>query len=410
MFLPTSLATILILASVVALGPLSTDMYLPALPRLTTELNASIDQVQITLSIFFGGFAVAQLLYGPLADRFGRKSVLLGGLFLFTAASFGCATATTIEELILFRFLQALGACGGPVLGRTMIRDIYGPTQSARVLSMMGTIMALAPAVAPIVGGYMLLVFNWSAIFIFLGVYGAIVTLIIMFKVQESLQPENISSLHPMSILRNYNQLLHSRIFLGYTLCCSFIFSGLFSFLSGSSFVLIDFFGVPEANYGFYFTAVVLGYMSGAQFSQRFGSRFGINKILIIGTSFATVSGSAMLLASLLEIHNLYWVIGCQVFFMMAVGMVMPQTMAGAMGPFSKMAGTASALLGFTQSGIAAIVGLIVGHNHSGTPTVMAASISLMGILSLASYWLIIRPATTEAESTLGKLTDKELS
>ena len=352
MFLPTSLATILVLASIVALGPLSTDMYLPSLPRLTTELSASIDQVQITLSIFFGGFAVAQLLYGPLADRFGRKLILLGGLFLFTAASFGCATATSIEELIFFRFLQALGACGGPVLGRTMIRDIYGPTQSARVLSMMGTIMALAPAIAPIIGGYMLLVFNWSAIFIFLGAYGAIVTLIIMFKIQ----------------------------------------------------------GVPEANYGFYFTAVVLGYMSGTQLGQRLGPRLGINKMLISGTMLAALSGSAMLAASLLELHYLYWVIGCQVFFMMAVGIVMPQAMAGAMGPFPKMAGTASALLGFTQSGIAAIVGLIVGHSHTGTPTVMAASISLMGVLALTSYWLIIRPTTFDAKNTLGKAADKELS
>ncbi len=163
---------------------------------------------------------------------------------------------------------------------------------------------------------------------------------------------------------------------------------------------------MPEANYGFYFTAVVLGYMVGTQLGHRLGSRIGINRMLIIGTSLAAFAGSTMLAVSLLEMHSLYWVIGCQVFFMMAVGIVMPQAMAGAMGPFSKMAGTASALLGFTQSGIAAIVGLIVGHSHTGTPTVMAASISLMGIMALISYWLIIRPTTIEAESTLGKLAD----
>lgn len=403
MFLPTSLATILVLASIVALGPLSTDMYLPALPRLTTELNASIDQVQTTLSIFFAGFAVAQLLYGPLADRFGRKSILLGGLILFTIASFGCATATNIEGLITFRFLQALGACGGPVLGRTMIRDIYGPTQSARVLSMMGTIMALAPAVAPIIGGYMLLIFNWSAIFIFLGAYGAFITVLIMFKVKESLKPENVNSLHPLSIMKNYSKLLRSRIFLGYTLCCSFIFSGLFSFLSGSSFVLIDFFGVAEVDYGFYFTAVVLGYMIGSQLGQRFGPHAGINKMLLTGSFIAAIAGSAMLAASLLGLHYLYWIIGCQIFFMMAVGIVMPQAMAGAMGPFHKMTGTASALLGFTQSAIAAIVGLIVGHNHTGTPTIMASSICLMGILTLMSYLFIIKPATTEVKTSLAR-------
>ena len=396
MFAPTSLATILVLASVVALGPLSTDMYLPALPSLVDELNSSIDQVQITLSIFFGGFAVAQLVYGPLADRFGRKSILLAGLVLFTLASFGCAMATTIEELIAYRFLQALGACGGPVLGRTMIRDIYGPTQSAKVLSMMGTIMALAPAIAPIIGGYMLLSLNWAAIFVFLGVYGAITTLLIGLKVSESLAPENVSSLHPKAIFTNYKTLFSSPVFLGYTLCCSFTFSGLFSFLSGSSFVLIDFFGVPEDHYGFYFTAVVLGYMSGTQIGQRIGPRLGINKMLLLGTLLAAIAGSAMMGASLLGLHNLYWVIFCQVLFMAAVGIVMPQSTAGAMSPFAKMAGTASALLGFTQSAIAAGVGMVVGHTYSGTPTVMATSIALMGFLALLSFIFIVRPATTQ--------------
>lgn len=400
MFAPASLATIIVLASVVALGPLSTDMYLPALPRLTDSLNTSIDQVQITLSIFFAGFAVAQLIYGPLGDRFGRKPILLAGLSLFTLASFGCATASTIEELILYRFLQAVGACGGPVLGRTMVRDIHGPKKSADVLSMMGTIMALAPALAPILGGYMLLILDWQSIFIFLGVYGVVTTLLIFFMVQESLEPENVSSIQPLKVLSNYGTLLKSKVYLGYTLACSFTFSGLFSFLSGSSFVLIDYFGVPEENYGFYFTVVVLGYMSGTQVGQRIGPRIGINKMLVSGTSLAALSGGLMFGASVIDMHHLYWVVGCQFFFMMAVGMVLPQAMAGAMGPFPNMAGTASALLGFIQSGVAAIVGLIVGHTHSGTPTVMATSIFVMGTLALVSYLIFISPSQTPAEES----------
>lgn len=396
MFSPTSLATILVLASVVALGPLSTDMYLPSLPRLTTELNAAIDQVQITLSIFFAGFAVAQLIYGPLADRLGRKPILLAGLALFTLASFGCAMANTIDELILYRFLQALGACGGPVLGRTMVRDIHGPERSAQVLSMMGTIMALAPAAAPILGGYMLSWFNWPAIFIFLGVYGALTFLLILLGTKESLDPAQVSSLRPGKIARNYGELLQSRIYLGYTLCCSFTFAGLFSFLSGSSFVLIDFFQVPEAHYGYYFTAVVLGYMAGTQIGQRLGPNQGINRLLVSGTTLASVAGGLMFAASWLAMDNLYWVIGCQFFFMMAVGMVMPQAMAGAMGPFPHMTGTASALLGFIQSGMAALVGLVVGHSHTGTPLVMAASIFMMGLLALISYWLLIKPISPQ--------------
>lgn len=391
MFVATSLATVLVLASVVALGPLSTDMYLPALPRLTEELLTTVDQVQITLSIFLAGFAVAQLIYGPLADRFGRKPVLLAGLGLFTLASFGCAAAGSIDELIVYRFLQALGACGGPVLGRTMVRDIHGPVHSARVLSMMGTIMALAPAVAPIIGGYLLLFFNWNSIFIFLGIYGALVFVIISTQVGESLAPENVSSINPGKVLGNYRTLITHPLFLGYTLCCSFTFAGLFSFLSGSTFVLIDFFAVSETHYGFYFTAVVFGYMAGTQISQRLGPRCGINPMLQAGTLLAALAGGAMLAASALNWHSLYWLIGCQVLFMVAVGMVMPQAMAGAMGPFPAMAGTASALLGFIQSTIAALIGLAVGHLHTGSPTVMAASIALMGLLSVLSYWLVVQ-------------------
>lgn len=396
MFKPHSIAVIITLASVVALGPLSTDMYLPTLPGLTQVFSTSVDQVQITLSVFLFGFAVAQLIYGPLADRLGRKPILLSGLALFTLASLGCATATTIEQLILFRFLQALGACCGPVLGRTMVRDIHGPVDSAKVLSMMGTIMALAPAIAPIIGGYMVIWFDWTSIFLFLTGYGAISICLIMLKVPESLATENRSSLHLASIAHNYATLLRHRTFLGYTLACSFIYAGLFSFLSGSSFVLIDYFGVKEQHYGLFFTVVVLGYMTGTQIAQRVGPRIGINTMLLRGALLGTLSGSLMLIPSLLELHNLWLLIGAQTLFMMAVGIVMPQAMAGALAPFPKIAGTASSLLGFTQSLIAASAGLLVGHYHSGTPTTMTISIATMGALSLLSFVLLVK--TTPAQ------------
>lgn len=397
MFLPTSMATILVLAALVALGPLSTDMYLPSLPRLTTLFDTTVDQVQITLSIFFIGFAVAQLIYGPLADRFGRKKIILSGMLIFTFASFGCATADTIEELILFRFLQAVGACGGPVLGRTMIRDIYGPTEAARVLSLLGTIMALAPAIAPIIGGQFLIFFDWNAIFIFLGVYGLIISVIFFLKINESLAPEHVNSLQPLKILGNFGELIKSRVFLGYTLCCSFIFSGLFCFLSGSSFVLIDFFNVKEEHYGYFFIFVSGGFMVGAQLVQRLASTLGSYKMLMLGTGMSATAGSAMLIASLAELHNVYWLVACQSIFMIGVGIVMPLTNAGAMAPFPKMAGTSSSLLGFSQSSIAAGVGLVIGHTQTGTPTVMAAGIGGMGILAFLSFMILIRPTLAKA-------------
>lgn len=397
MFKPQSTAVIITLAAAVALGPLSTDMYLPSLPNLTTVFDTTVDRVQITLSVFLYGFAFAQLVYGPLADRFGRKPVMLVGLALFIIASVGCVQSSTIEELILFRFLQALGACGGPVLGRTMVRDIHGPVNAAKVLSMMGSIMALAPAIAPVIGGYMVVWFEWSSTFIFLCCYAVIAFLLITFKVPESLAPENRSSLKPLVILNNFWTLLKHREYIGYSLCCSFIFSGLFAFLSGAPFVLIDFFNVPAQHSGIFYAVASCGFLSGTLIAQRIGSRVGINGVLKRGTTLAVISGLTMLLPALFDLHNLWLTTISQICYMVGVGMVMPQAMAGALAPFSKMAGTASSLLGFTQSLIAASVGMLVGHYHSGTPTTMALSIALMGSLSLLSFWLLVKPAITKA-------------
>lgn len=391
MFSPQSLATIVTLAAAVALGPLSTDMYLPALPRMTDDLHTSVDQMQLTLSVFFAGFAVAQLLYGPLADRFGRKPIMMAGLAIFSLASIGCAMATTVEQLTAFRFVQALGACGGPVLGRTMVRDIHGPEKAAPVLALIGTIMALAPAVAPVFGGGLIIWFDWQAIFLFLAFFGFVLMAVYGLNVQESLKEEYKKPFNLASVLNSYSRLLRHREYVGYTLTCSFVFSGLFCFLSASSFVLINFFGVAEEHFGFYFTMVVCGYVIGTQLVQRFSVYVGQRKMLFQGALIAMVAGIAMAVPSLLQKDTLGWLIGTQVLFMVGVGMVMPLSMGGALAPFSDIAGTASSLLGFLQSLVAATVGIIVGHMYSETPLVMTVAIAMMGTLTLVSYLLFLR-------------------
>lgn len=392
MFKPQSTAVIITLATALALGPLSTDMYLPSLPGLTEVFNTRVDRVQITLSVFLYGFAVAQLFYGPLADRFGRKPILLTGLALFTVASFGCAQASTIEELILFRFLQALGACSGPVLGRTMVRDIHGPVNAAKVLSIMGSIMALAPALAPVIGGYLAAVFNWNATFIFLTGYGLISFILIAFKVPESLALDNRTSLQPRVIATNFRTLFKHRIYLGYTLCCSFIFAGLFAFLSGAPFVLIDYFNVPPEHSGIFYALASGGFLTGSLIAHRTGSQSGINGVIKRGTLISVIAGLCMLIPALLDIHHLWLTAITQIVYMCGVGMVMPQAMAGALAPFAKKAGTASSLLGFIQSLLAASVGMLVGYYHSDTPTAMAFTIALMSALAMLSFRLLIRP------------------
>jgi len=390
MFPAHSMAVIITLAAVVALGPLSTDMYLPALPQLTGVFSTTIDQVQVTLSVFLYGFAVAQLVYGPLADRFGRKPILLIGLILFLASSVGCALANSIEELILYRFLQALGACSGPVLGRTMVRDIHGPVNAAKVLSIMGSIMALAPILAPVLGGYITVLFDWSATFYFLTLYALLAVLLIQFKVSESLDPELKSSLNPAAIAKNFTTLLKDRNYLGYTFCCSAVFAGLFAFMSGSSFVLIDYFSVETEHAGIFYALASGGYLLGTQIGHRIGPRIGIDRMLFIGGVLATSSGLAMAIPALLDIHHLWLTTITQIAYMSAVGIVMPQAMAGALTHFPHIAGTASSLLGFIQSLLAASAGLLVGHYHSGTPTTMALTIAVMGAFSLLFFKALV--------------------
>jgi len=381
----------------VALGPLSTDMYLPALPSLTGFFETTTDKVQLTLSVFFLGFAFAQLIYGPLSDRFGRKPLLIIGLSVFMLASIGCVFATSIEQLIFYRFLQAVGGCAGPVLGRTIVRDIHGAKHSAKVLSHIGTAMALAPAIAPILGGYINNLFDWQSIFIFLAVYGGISIALLVKNVPETCPEEKHHSIHPLLILKNFGFLLSHRHYVGYVLTCSFIFSGLFSFLSGSSFVLIEFLGIKSQHFGYYFTGMVFGYMTGTFIAGHLTLKWGINRLIIWGTSISAIAGIMMNAFALLEIYGVVFIIAPMYFFMVGVGIVMPQTMAGALAPFPKLAGTASSLLGFLQSLTAAIVGTLVGHLYTGTPVVMTSSIALMGCLAFISFRFFVSPSKAEA-------------
>ena len=235
----TSVWTTILLAAAVALGPLAIDMYLPALPAMGEALSANTGQVQLTLSIYMVGFALAQLVCGPLADRFGRKPIMIGGFLLFAIASVVCALATNIETLILCRFLQALGGSAGPVLGRAAVRDIYSPRDAAKIMAILASIMALAPAVAPTLGGFMVVSLGWSSIFLALGGYALIMAVVVAVGIPEPMRPENRQSLRVSSLWKNYRAIASDISFLGYTLTNSLTFAGLFAFLSGSSFVLL---------------------------------------------------------------------------------------------------------------------------------------------------------------------------
>jgi len=382
---PKSLLTTTLIASLVALGPLSTDMYLPAFPALMKAFSSNIDDIQQTLSVFLIGFAIAQLLYGPLSDRYGRKPVLLGGLMVFLLSSLAIAFTETIEALTTLRLLQAIGGSAGPVLGRAMVRDIHGPKESARLLSYISTAMALAPAIAPILGGYMTVSLGWESIFLFLALYGLLGALLLALQIPETAPPHQ-QRLSLQTLLENYKQLLHHPTWPWYTLACSFIFAGLFSFLSGASFVIINFLGFKEQEFGLFFALVVSGYMVGALLGGRLGHRFGSDRLIGVGALIATVSGVGMAALAVAGVHHISAIILPQMIYMAGVGLVMPQAMAGALAPFPRIAGSSSALLGFIQMTLAAFVGVLVGLLHDGGPRSMALAIAAMGILTLASF------------------------
>lgn len=299
--------------------------------------------------------------------------------------------STTIEGLILARFFQAFGACSGPVLGRAVVRDVYGQERAAQVLAYMGSAMALAPAVAPMFGGYLQVWFGWQANFVAISIFAFILIGLVFFLIRETNAHQNPEALKPARIVGNYAQLLKHREFLGYVLLNSFVFSGLFAFISGSSFVFIDIFGLEPNIYGICFGVVVCGYITGTLLAGRFSRKLGGPRMLRYGSSLAMVAGLLLAGIAYMGGNTATSVVAPMVLFMVAVGLVMPNSMAGAIGPFPKMAGSASALMGFLQMTIAACVGGSVGLLHNGTHLPMVSAIAVTGVLSFVTYFVFVR-------------------
>lgn len=397
---PESLVLVCLLTALVALGPLSTDMYLPSLPAIAQSFGTSSGQAQLTLSVFMAGFAASQLVYGPLSDRFGRRPLLIGGLILYVFASLICTLATSIEGLIAARFLQALGACAGPVLGRAVVRDVYPRDRAAQVMSYMAMAMALAPAIAPIVGGYLQVLFGWQATFATAALLGVCLLFLVLAQLPETNAYRNPEATRPGRLLANYTALIADPSYRGYVAIQTTVFAGLFSFISGGSFVLIDGLGLSPDRFGLCFTVVVLGFMSGTFASGRLTRRLGVDRMILIGLTLCLAAGLPMAALAFAGHASVAGVVAPVALFLCGAGFVLPNAMAGAIGPFPQMAGSASALMGFTQMGTAALVGAAVGQATDGTPRAMAAALALMGIAGLVSYQRLMRarPAAQSAD------------
>lgn len=397
---PDTLALTALLAFLTALGPLSTDMYLPSLPAIAAALGSDSAGAQMTLSAFLFGFAGGQIFYGPLSDRLGRKPVLLGGMALFITASLACAFAPDMTWLIAGRFFQALGASGPIVLGRAIVRDLYEGPRAGRELSRMGTVMGVVPALAPLLGGVLETAFGWRSSFFATAFFGVVLGTIVILMLPETLRERSPHAVSLRSIFAGFKVLLQHPRYRFYVSLSALVYSGLFTFISGSSFVLQKVYGLSVMGFSMVFSFVVLGFVTGTLVAQRAVGRLGLDRTIGLGVMALAGGDAAMMLAVWFGPGSPLEIMLPMTLYTMGVGLVMPQSMAGAMTPFPERAGAASSLLGLIQMMMAALVGTLLGQMLDwGSALPLPALILVLGGSALLVHRMMTRvPPTSPAK------------
>lgn len=373
-----------LIVALTSLGPLSTDFYLPALPAIADALGTDSAGVQLTLSVYLLGFGTGQLIVGPLSDRFGRRPVLLWGMAVFLVSSVACALAQSLETLVAARLLQALGACAGPVLGRAVVRDVYGPQASARVLSHVSTATALAPLLAPLLGGWLTSGFGWRATFVVLTLYAAALLVMLWRALQETNAHPDPQALQPARMLANYRTLLADPNYRTALLVGCGAFAALFAFISGSPFVYIGLYGMSPEQMGLAFGANVTGFMLGTILSARLSHRLGPARLMRHGVLLGVASGTLLAGLALAGLAHPAAIMAPMWGVTAAIGLTLPNATALGLAGYPKMAGAAASLMGFVQMGLGAGAGMVVGHGvqHSATPlALMVAGAMLFSLL-----------------------------
>jgi DHA1 family bicyclomycin/chloramphenicol resistance-like MFS transporter len=362
------------------MGPLAIDMYLPALPTIARELGASSAAVQVSISAYFVGIALGQAFYGPLSDRIGRKPALYLGLTVFVLSAVGCALAWDVRSLLVFRFLQALGGCAPLVIPRAIVRDHFDERESVRMLSMLILVMGLAPILAPLIGGQLLVNFGWRSVFWVLAAYGATWCGFVALFLHESLAPERRRPQPVRHILRIYGRLLRDRTYLGYVLAGGCMFAGLLAYIAGSPFVFIEIFQVPPERFGFFFGANAAGIIAASQINRWLAGRMPPRRIVQFILPAAMTAGFALLFSAYTGFGGFPGILVPLFVFIACYGFVMPNTTALAMAPHGAIAGSASALLGTLQFVLGATAGTIVGELGDGTVVPFAAVVAACGL------------------------------
>lgn len=374
---------ILVLGALAALGPFAIDMYLPGFPAIAKDLNTDIAHVGLSLTSYFIGIAAGQLIYGPLVDRFGRKKPLIIGLSLFVLAALGCALVPSVEWLIGLRLLLALGGCVGMVASRAMVRDLFPLKDIPNVFSTLMLIMGVAPIIAPTIGGYVTAHLGWQFIFVVLSAIAASVLLAVVKLLPESKGPDTSISLKPQFILRDFATVLKEPTFLTYAISGSLAAAGMFAYISGSPFVFMEHFGLSDTEYGIAFAMNAAGYIIGSQFN-RLLLRRNTSKQITLKVGFIQFAAAvALVFGAYTGMLTAMSTLALLFTFMFSLGIINPNASALALVPFTKNAGSASAILGSLQMGTGALASALVSFLHNRTMLPMTGVMATLTTLSL---------------------------
>ncbi len=382
---------IILLAGLQAFGPLSIDLLLPALPQIASDLQTSEATAQLSISAFLTGLFIGMLFYGPLSDKYGRRHLLLGGIGVYVVATLGCLLVNSADYLVAWRFVQALGGAAASVLGRTIVRDLFPLNQAARALSLMHMVTMVAALLSPLIASYVLMIATWRWLFVGLLVFSAGLLVIIALKIPETHTGSSRGS-ELSAVLKAYLAIGMQPVALGYIFCMSLCFAGMFAYITVSSFVFIDFFGLTPQQYAWLFAANIIGIMLFVLINSRLVQKLGTQRMLYIGAGICALAGLVLVAASLLGIAG-FWLIAVGLFaHISCTGVLGANCTASLMNLYSNNSGAAAGLAIAIQFGLGALASIIVSRLYDGTPLFMSLLVGITGMLSLAALLLTRSP------------------
>jgi DHA1 family bicyclomycin/chloramphenicol resistance-like MFS transporter len=388
------LRLILTLGALTAFAPLSIDMYLPALPALSVSFQTGASEVQLTLSAFFLGLALGQATVGPLSDALGRRRPLLVGLAVYTLASLLCAAAPTVAALVAFRFVQGFAGAAGIVIARAIVRDLHTGVAAAQFLSVLMLVSGLAPILAPVIGGQLLLLGPWQVVFLVLAVFSGLLLVVVMTGLRETLPPEQRQTDGLRGTLVTFRDLLRDRAFLGYALACGLAIAAVFCYISGASFVFQDIYGASPQTFSVIFGLNAVGLVAAGQVNGRLVRRVEPLRLLTAGLVTSTLGGLVLLAVVASGLGQSLGLAGFLVplFVVVApIGFIMPNATVLALAGAPRIAGSASALLGLLQFGLGALVAPLVGLGGGGTALPMALAMAVLELAALLALLVLGR-------------------